>query len=88
MIKETGGEAHFVETDVTKATEVEALVAAFITNYGGLDYAVNNAGIGGTAFTPAAEYKEEIWDVLPFIFFIQMIFRSGQSPVARLSLLF
>jgi len=67
MIKETGGEAHFVETDVTKATEVEALVAACITNYGGLDYAVNNAGIGGTAFTPAAEYEEEIWDALPFI---------------------
>ena len=62
MIKETGGEAHFVQTDVTKATEVEALVAACITNYGGLDYAVNNAGIGGTAFTPAAEYEEEIWD--------------------------
>jgi NAD(P)-dependent dehydrogenase (short-subunit alcohol dehydrogenase family) len=62
MIKETGGEAHFVQTDVAKATEVEALIAACITKYGGLDYAVNNAGIGGTAFIPAAEYEEEIWD--------------------------
>ena len=62
MIKETGGEAHFVQTDVTKATEVEALIAACITNYGGLDYAVNNAGIGGTPFIPAAEYEEDIWD--------------------------
>ena len=62
MIKEAGGESHFVQTDVTKATEVEALIVACITKYGGLDYAVNNAGIGGTAFTPAAEYEEEIWD--------------------------
>ena len=32
MIKETGGEALFVQTDVSKATEVEALVAACIAN--------------------------------------------------------
>ena len=62
MIKETGGEANFVQTDVTKTTEVEALIAACVTNYGGLDYAVNNAGIEGTPFTLAAEYEEEIWD--------------------------
>ncbi len=62
MIKETGGEAHFEQTDVTKATEVEALISACVANYGGLDYAVNNAGIEGTPFTLAAEYEEEIWD--------------------------
>ena len=62
MIKETGGEANFVQTDVTKTTEVEALIAACVTNYGGLDYAVNNAGIEGTPFILAAEYEEEIWD--------------------------
>jgi len=62
LIKETGGEAHFVQTDVTKTTEVKTLIAACVTNYGGLDYAVNNAGIEGTPFTPAAEYEEEIWD--------------------------
>jgi NAD(P)-dependent dehydrogenase (short-subunit alcohol dehydrogenase family) len=62
MIKETGGEANFVQTDVTKTTEVEALIAACVTNYGGLDYAVNNAGIEGTPFTLTAEYQEEIWD--------------------------
>jgi NAD(P)-dependent dehydrogenase (short-subunit alcohol dehydrogenase family) len=62
MIKETGGEAYFVQTDVSKTTEVEAMVAACISKYGGLDYAVNNAGIGGSGFIPAAEYEEEIWD--------------------------
>ena len=62
MIKEIGGEAKFVQTDVTKAAEVEAMVTACVINYGGLDFAVNNAGIEGTPFTLAAEYKEEIWN--------------------------
>ena len=42
MIKEAGGESHFLQTDVSKATEVEALIAACITKYGGLDIAVND----------------------------------------------
>ena len=62
IIKETGGEANFVQTDVTKTIEVAAMITACVTNYGGLDYAVNNAGIEGTPFTLAAEYEEEIWD--------------------------
>ncbi len=62
MIEEQGGEAHFVPMDVSQATEVKAMVAACITEYGRLDYAVNNAGIGGTFFIPTAEYEEEVWD--------------------------
>jgi len=60
MIEERGGEAHFVQTDVSQATEVKAMVTACITEYGGLDYAVNNAGIGGTPAIPAADYEEEV----------------------------
>jgi len=95
MIKETGGEAQFVQTDVTKANEVEALIAACITNYGGLDYAVNNAGIGGTAFTPAAEYEEEIWDKVIDInlkgvwlcmkYEIPEMLRRGQGAIVNMS---
>ena len=95
MIKETGGEAHFVQTDVTKATEVEAMIAACITNYGGLDYAVNNAGIGGTPFTPAAEYEEEIWDNVIDInlkgvwlcmkYEILEMLKSGQGAIVNMS---
>jgi NAD(P)-dependent dehydrogenase (short-subunit alcohol dehydrogenase family) len=61
-IKKIGGEAHFVQTNVAKASKVKALVTACITQYGGLDCAVNNAGIEGTPFIRAAEYEEEIWD--------------------------
>jgi len=62
MIEERGGTARFVPTDVSKAAEVKAMVAACTTEYGRLDYAVNNAGIGGTPTIPAAEYEEAVWD--------------------------
>lgn len=45
MIKEEAGEACFVQTDVSKASEVETMVATRIETYGRLDYAFNNAGI-------------------------------------------
>jgi NAD(P)-dependent dehydrogenase (short-subunit alcohol dehydrogenase family) len=95
MIKETGGEANFVQTDVTKTTEVEALVTACVTHYGGLDYAVNNAGIEGTPFTLAAEYEEEIWDKVINInlkgvwlcmkYEIPEILKRGQGAIVNMS---
>ena len=47
MIQKAGGKAIFKRTDVTVATEVEALVDHAAKTYGGLDLAFNNAGIEG-----------------------------------------
>jgi NAD(P)-dependent dehydrogenase (short-subunit alcohol dehydrogenase family) len=46
--------------DVTKAAEVEALVARAIDEFGRLDCAVNPAGVEG-ARAPVAEYDEAEW---------------------------
>jgi NAD(P)-dependent dehydrogenase (short-subunit alcohol dehydrogenase family) len=46
-IHEDGGEATFVETDVSDRSDVEAMVATAVERYGGLDFAFNNAGIEG-----------------------------------------
>jgi len=46
-INEDGGEATFVETDVSDRDDVEAMVATAVERYGGLDFAFNNAGIEG-----------------------------------------
>src|SRR5258706_12858997 len=46
QIHEAGGEAIAVPTDVTRATDVAALVEKVIQQYGRLDYAFNCAGIG------------------------------------------
>ncbi|MBD1851753.1 glucose 1-dehydrogenase [Leptolyngbya sp. FACHB-711] len=46
QIVEAGGEAIFVQTDVTQAKEVQALVDRTLEKYGRLDAAFNNAGSG------------------------------------------
>ena len=61
MIKEAGGEAIFVKTDVTKAAEVEAMVNKAVETYGRLDYAHNNAGVAAAVY-PVADLPEEDWD--------------------------
>lgn len=63
-IAEAGGEATFVEADVSKSAQVEALVERVVEHYGRLDCAHNNAGIEGTMGSPTAEYDEEVWDQL------------------------
>lgn len=46
-VREHGGQAQFVRTDVSKEAEVAAMVAAAIDAYGRLDGAFNNAAIPG-----------------------------------------
>jgi NAD(P)-dependent dehydrogenase (short-subunit alcohol dehydrogenase family) len=61
MIQESGGEATFVPVDVTKAADVEAMIAKAVQIYGRLDCAYNNAGVGSRARAPLADYPEEDW---------------------------
>lgn len=56
-----GGEALFVEGDVTRRADVEAMVAQTLARFGRLDGAVNNAGITGTPFTQTADIDEAEW---------------------------
>ncbi|MFN6526143.1 SDR family oxidoreductase [Nostoc sp. ChiSLP03a] len=64
LIKEIGGEAIFVKTDVSNAAEVEALVDKTVKTYGRLDCACNNAGIGGNPGLITDDMSEEDWDRL------------------------
>lgn len=47
LIKKSGGEALFMKCDVSKDSEVKAMVDKTIATFGRLDYAFNNAGIEG-----------------------------------------
>jgi len=60
-IKEAGGQASAIKTDVTKFEEVEALVARAVADHGKLDVIVNNAGIGGANQKKTAEHTHEDW---------------------------
>jgi NAD(P)-dependent dehydrogenase (short-subunit alcohol dehydrogenase family) len=60
-IKADGGDAIFILADTSKPEDNEKLVADTVKHYGGLDIAVNNAGVGGpAAFT--GDYPVEAWD--------------------------
>ena len=48
-IREAGGEARFARADVTREDEVEAMVRETVDAFGGLDCALNNAGMTGAA---------------------------------------
>jgi len=61
LIQQHGGEAVFVKADVSRAAEVEALVARAVQTYGRLDCAHNNAGIEGAAAT-VVDYAEDAWE--------------------------
>lgn len=60
LIEQAGSEAIFVKTDVAKAEQVEAAVAAGVEAFGGLHIVINNAGIGGEA-NLTGEYSLEGW---------------------------
>ncbi|MBO0851129.1 MAG: glucose 1-dehydrogenase [Pseudonocardia sp.] len=47
LIRDAGGEAEFAACDVSSAADSEALVARVVECFGRLDFAHNNAGIGG-----------------------------------------
>lgn len=59
-IKAAGGEAFFFKADSASPGENEALVKETIKQYGQLDIAVNNAGIGGP-FGLTGEYPIDGW---------------------------
>lgn len=60
-IVDAGGEAVFVAVDVTDRAAVEGMVEAAVERFGGLDIAVNNAGIL-TGFDDVTAITEGQWD--------------------------
>jgi NAD(P)-dependent dehydrogenase (short-subunit alcohol dehydrogenase family) len=60
-IRETGGEAQFIRCDVSRARDVDGMVASAIKAFGRLDCAFNNAGIAGTQ-RKTADYDEDEFD--------------------------
>lgn len=61
LIKEKGGEAIFVATDVSKVADVQKMIKTAIDKYGRLDILYNNAGIEGP-LGPTENVSEADWD--------------------------
>jgi len=61
-IREAGGQALFVRTDVTRAADVEALVARAVAEFGALHWASNNAAGGAGDFSSLVETNDLTWE--------------------------
>lgn len=59
-IREAGGRAEVVPTDVTRREEVEALAQASIDAFGSLDIWINNAGV--MPLSPIADLRVDDWE--------------------------
>jgi NAD(P)-dependent dehydrogenase (short-subunit alcohol dehydrogenase family) len=66
-----GGEATFIQADVTQETQVQALIEATVAAYGRLDVAFNNAGVeltGPVTDVSEADYRRifdtNVWSVI------------------------
>jgi NAD(P)-dependent dehydrogenase (short-subunit alcohol dehydrogenase family) len=60
-IKANGGNALFCKTDVSDSLSVQSLIKSAKENFGGIDYAFNNAGIEGV-LGPISDMDEKAWD--------------------------
>ena len=61
LVRAAGGDGLFVRADVSKASEVDALIQKVVERFGRLDVAFNNAGIEGV-WVPIIRQSEEDWD--------------------------
>ena len=94
MITETGAQAIFIQADVTKSSEVQAMVARTVEAFGRLDFALNNAGTDGIR-ARTADYPEEIWSQvihlnLTGVFFcmkseLPVMVRQGSGVIINMS---
>ena len=60
-ITENNGKAIFIQADMAKKTDILNLFEAIKAQFKSLDFAVNNAGIGGP-YAPTHQYAEDAWD--------------------------
>lgn len=90
LIREAGGTAVFIQTDVAQAAQVENMVNEVMREYGRLDIAFNNAGIEGapvrTIDVTEAEFDQimavntkGVWLCLKYE--IQQMLRQGSGSI-------
>jgi NAD(P)-dependent dehydrogenase (short-subunit alcohol dehydrogenase family) len=63
LAREAGGDARFVQADVTRSSDVQGYVEAALDAYGAIACFHNNAGIEGRV-APTAEYEEAAFDAV------------------------
>ncbi|KAK2691287.1 hypothetical protein QWA68_010008 [Fusarium oxysporum] len=86
LIRSNGGQAIFVETDVTKTAAVEQLLSRAVIQFGRIDVLVNNAGISveaGKEPRRVHETPEDWWD-LTLAVNLKSIFLVSKYVIAQM----
>ncbi|KAF4500108.1 short-chain alcohol dehydrogenase [Fusarium agapanthi] len=86
LIRSNGGQAIFVETDVTKTAAVEQLASRAVIQFGRIDVLVNNAGISveaGKEPRRVHETPEDWWD-LTLAVNLKSIFLVSKYVIAQM----
>jgi len=94
QIRQKGGEAVFLKTDVRDPAACEALIAATVKTFGSVDIAFNNAGISGES-NPIGEMSIDGWKKiisvnLDSVFYcmkyeIQQMQKQGKGAIVNMS---
>lgn len=94
MVQNAGGAGTFVRADVANPADCQAMVDSALEEYGRLDIAFNNAGIGGEA-NLTADYSVEGWQKVVAInlsgvfycmkFEIPVILKSGGGAIVNMA---
>jgi NAD(P)-dependent dehydrogenase (short-subunit alcohol dehydrogenase family) len=94
LIQESGADATFVRADVSNPGDCQAMVDSALGQYGRLDIAFNNAGIGGEA-NLTADYSIEGWQKvisinLTGVFYcmkyeIPVMLKSGSGAIVNMA---
>ncbi len=92
LIQKAGGQGLFVRVDVNDESEIEAMVAKTLERFGRLDFAFNNAGVGGlgrATMTATADIYDQIMNInVRGVFFsmkhqIPAILQSGGGAIVN-----
>lgn len=93
-IEKDGGQAFFIQADVSDAAACEMLVKKAVEQFGSVDIAFNNAGIGGE-INPVADMSLEAWHKvinvnLNSVFYcmkyeLQQMLKQGNGVIVNMS---
>jgi NAD(P)-dependent dehydrogenase (short-subunit alcohol dehydrogenase family) len=92
LVQKAGGQGLFVRVDVNDESEIEAMVAKTLERFGRLDFAFNNAGMGGlgrATMTATADIYDQIMNInVRGVFFsmkhqIPAILQSGGGAIVN-----
>jgi len=82
-IRDLGGQAIWVPTDVTSTSDIDALLHVAMQRFGRIDVLVNNAGIGKVSAIEAAEFEEDLRSTLQASLFGAIHLTRQVLPIMR-----